>query len=149
MKLFCEFFFFAFCFFGPPPSSAITNVCYLSSDVFGDQSEVDVSVYDRNDSEAFMGHVRLCVNLKEDQSRLEGWFPLAGRAAGDSQVSGEIHMEMKFEKEDTKQVGPNDFQILKLIGKGTFGQVYQVKKKDSRRIYAMKVLSKKVIIQKK
>lgn len=136
-------------FFGLPSSSTFTNVCYLSSDVFGDQSEVDVSVYDRKDSEAFMGHVRLCVNLKEDQSRLEGWFPLSGRAAGDSQVSGEIHMEMKFEKEDTKQVGPNDFQILKLIGKGTFGQVYQVKKKDTRRIYAMKVLSKKVIIQKK
>ncbi|CEN60066.1 Putative Serine/threonine-protein kinase sck1 [Aspergillus calidoustus] len=118
-------------------------------DVFGDQSEVDVSVYDRNNSEAFMGHVRLCVNLKEDNSRLEGWFPLAARAAGDSPVSGEIHMEMRFEKTDKKQVGPNDFQILKLIGKGTFGQVYQVKKKDTRRIYAMKVLSKKVIIQKK
>ncbi|KAL2866742.1 serine/threonine protein kinase SCH9 [Aspergillus lucknowensis] len=118
-------------------------------DVFGDQSEVDISVYDRNNSEAFMGHVRLCVNLKEDNSRLEGWFPLAARAAGDSQVSGEIHMEMRFEKTEKKQVGPNDFQILKLIGKGTFGQVYQVKKKDTRRIYAMKVLSKKVIIQKK
>ncbi|KAL3463812.1 kinase-like domain-containing protein [Aspergillus heterothallicus] len=118
-------------------------------DVFGDQSEVDVSVYDRNNSEAFMGHVRLCVNLKEDNSRLEGWFPLAARAAGDSPVSGEIHMEMRFEKTNKKQVGPNDFQILKLIGKGTFGQVYQVKKKDTRRIYAMKVLSKKVIIQKK
>ncbi|KAL5001459.1 kinase-like domain-containing protein [Aspergillus recurvatus] len=118
-------------------------------DVFGDQSEIDVSVYDRNDSEAFLGHVRLCVNLKEDNSRLEGWFPLKGRAAGDSRVSGEIHMEMRFEKTEKKQVGPNDFQILKLIGKGTFGQVYQVKKKDTRRIYAMKVLSKKVIIQKK
>ncbi|KAL6234416.1 hypothetical protein BDW75DRAFT_231177 [Aspergillus navahoensis] len=118
-------------------------------DVFGDQSEIDVSVYDRNDSEAFLGHVRLCVNLKEANSRLEGWFPLKGRAAGDSRVSGEIHMEMRFEKTEKKQVGPNDFQILKLIGKGTFGQVYQVKKKDTRRIYAMKVLSKKVIIQKK
>ncbi|KAL4761638.1 serine/threonine protein kinase SCH9 [Aspergillus foveolatus] len=118
-------------------------------DVFGDQSEIDVSVYDRNDSEAFLGHVRLCVNLKEDNSRLDGWFPLKGRAAGDSRVSGEIHMEMRFEKTEKKQVGPNDFQILKLIGKGTFGQVYQVKKKDTRRIYAMKVLSKKVIIQKK
>ncbi|KAL4871770.1 hypothetical protein BDV12DRAFT_163809 [Aspergillus spectabilis] len=118
-------------------------------DVFGDQSEVDVSVYDRKDSEAFMGHVRLCVNLREDNSRLEGWFPLATRGAGDSPVSGEIHMEMRFEKTEKKQVGPNDFQILKLIGKGTFGQVYQVKKKDTRRIYAMKVLSKKVIIQKK
>ncbi|KAA8644775.1 hypothetical protein EYZ11_013418 [Aspergillus tanneri] len=118
-------------------------------DVFGDQSEVDVSVYDRNNQEAFLGHVRLCVNLNEDNSRLEGWFPLKARGAGDSQVSGEIHMEMRFEKTGKKQVGPNDFQILKLIGKGTFGQVYQVKKKDTHRIYAMKVLSKKVIIQKK
>ncbi|PWY76285.1 camp-dependent protein kinase [Aspergillus heteromorphus CBS 117.55] len=118
-------------------------------DVQGDQSEVDVSVYDRNNQEAFLGHVRLCINLQDDHSRLEGWFPLKSRAAGDSQVSGEIHLEMRFEKTEKKQVGPNDFQILKLIGKGTFGQVYQVMKKDTRRIYAMKVLSKKVIIQKK
>ncbi|OJK02903.1 hypothetical protein ASPACDRAFT_50368 [Aspergillus aculeatus ATCC 16872] len=118
-------------------------------DVFGDESEIDVSVYDRNNHEDFLGHVRLCINLMEDNSRLEGWFPLASRAAGDSQVSGEIHLQMHFEKTERKQVGPNDFEILKLIGKGTFGQVYQVKKKDTRRIYAMKVLSKKVIIQKK
>ena len=36
-----------------------------------------------------------------------------------------------------------------LICVGTFGQVYQVRKKDTHRIYAMKVLSKKVIVQKK
>ncbi|CAG8922583.1 unnamed protein product [Penicillium salamii] len=118
-------------------------------DVMGDQSELDVTVYDRNNQEAFLGHVRLRINLKEDHSRLEGWFPLVARGAGDNQVSGEIHLEMNFEKTDRKQVGPNDFLILKLIGKGTFGQVYQVKKKDTQRIYAMKVLSKKVIIQKK
>ncbi|OQE14558.1 hypothetical protein PENFLA_c037G06177 [Penicillium flavigenum] len=118
-------------------------------DVMGDQSELDVTVYDRNNQEAFLGHVRLRVNLKEDHSRLEGWFPLVARGAGDNQVSGEIHLDMKFEKTDRKQVGPNDFLVLKLIGKGTFGQVYQVKKKDTQRIYAMKVLSKKVIIQKK
>lgn len=115
----------------------------------GDQSELDVTVYDRNNQEAFLGHVRLRINLKEDHSRLEGWFPLVARGAGDNQVSGEIHLEMNFEKTDRKQVGPSDFLILKLIGKGTFGQVYQVKKKDTQRIYAMKVLSKKVIIQKK
>ncbi|KAH2490189.1 hypothetical protein KXV28_005473 [Aspergillus fumigatus] len=118
-------------------------------DVLGEESEIDVSVYDRNNQEAFLGHVRLSLNLKEDHSRLEGWFPLSARGAGDSQISGEIHLEMLFEKTEKKQVGPNDFQILKLIGKGTFGQVYQVMKKDTHRIYAMKVLSKKVIIQKK
>lgn len=38
---------------------------------------------------------------------------------------------------------------MKLTSLGTFGQVYQVRKKDTGRIYAMKVLSKKVIVQKK
>ncbi|BDD60670.1 hypothetical protein MAP00_005775 [Monascus purpureus] len=118
-------------------------------DVLGEQSEIDISVYDRYNQEEFLGHTRLCINLRQDHSRLEGWFPLAMRGAGDHQISGEIHLEITFEKTDQKQVGPNDFKILKLIGKGTFGQVYQVKKKDTRRIYAMKVLSKKVIIQKK
>lgn len=119
------------------------------SDILGERSEIDVSVYDRSNQEAFLGHVRLAINLNEENSRLDGWFPLTARGVGDSQVSGEIRMEMHFETTDQKQVGPDDFQILKLIGKGTFGQVYQVKKKDTQRIYAMKVLSKKVIIQKK
>ncbi|KAJ9231818.1 hypothetical protein DTO169E5_7803 [Paecilomyces variotii] len=118
-------------------------------DVLGEQSEIDVCVYDRYNQEAFLGHVRLSLDLKEDKSRLEGWFPLVVRAAGNTHTSGEIHLEMRFEKTERKSVGPNDFQILKLIGKGTFGQVYQVMKKDTKRIYAMKVLSKKVIIQKK
>ncbi|PGH06547.1 AGC/AKT protein kinase [Helicocarpus griseus UAMH5409] len=118
-------------------------------DVLGDESEIDVSVYDRSDHEVFLGHVRLSLSFKEDNKSIEGWYPLASRGRGDGQVSGEIHLEMSFQKTDKKQFGPNDFQILKLIGKGTFGQVYQVKKKDTQRIYAMKVLSKKVIIQKK
>ncbi|WEW55034.1 Serine/threonine-protein kinase [Emydomyces testavorans] len=118
-------------------------------DVQGDESEIDVSVYDRSNQEAFLGHVRLRLNLKEDKKSVAGWFPLETRGQGDGHISGEIHLHMFFQKTDKKQVGPNDFQILKLIGKGTFGQVYQVRKKDTQRIYAMKVLSKKVIIQKK
>ena len=38
---------------------------------------------------------------------------------------------------------------MKLIGRGTFGKVFQVRKKDTKRIYAMKVLSKKEIVAKK
>lgn len=47
-----------------------------------------------------------------------------------------------------RRFGPHDFQVLKLLGKGTFGQVYQVKGKKTKNIYAMKVLSKSVIIKK-
>lgn len=106
-------------------------------------------MYDRANQETFLGHVRLYLNFNEEQTTMKGWYPLSPRGAGDDHISGEIHLQMDFQKTDKKQFGPNDFQILKLIGKGTFGQVYQVKKKDTQRIYAMKVLSKKVIIQKK
>jgi serine/threonine protein kinase len=117
--------------------------------VLGNESEIDVSVYDRSNQEAFLGHIRLCLNLRDNDTSIEGWFSLEPRGAEDDKITGEIFLKMRFEKTDKKHFGPNDFQILKLIGKGTFGQVYQVRKKDTQRIYAMKVLSKKVIIQKK
>jgi serine/threonine protein kinase SCH9 len=122
-----------------------------SSDVVGDHSEVDVSVYDRSNQEAFLGHVRFCPNLVEYEKPFDGWFPLEPLEGGmnPDAVTGEIHLELSFRKVDKRHVGPEDFQILKLIGKGTFGQVFQVRKKDTKRIYAMKVLSKKVIVQKK
>ncbi|PVI04824.1 Pkinase-domain-containing protein [Periconia macrospinosa] len=118
-------------------------------DVVGDHSEIDVSVYDRSNGEAFLGHVRFCPNLVEYEKPYDGWFHLESRDGEEDFVTGEIHLRLNFHKTDKKHYGPEDFEILKLIGKGTFGQVFQVRKRDTRRIYAMKVLSKKVIVQKK
>ncbi|KAK1911307.1 hypothetical protein P3342_012607 [Pyrenophora teres f. teres] len=118
-------------------------------DVVGDHAEVDVSVYDRSNGEAFLGHVRFCPNLVEYSEPYDGWFPLEPREGEGGIVTGEIHLKLSFQKVEKKHYGPEDFEILKLIGKGTFGQVFQVRKRDTRRIYAMKVLSKKVIVQKK
>ncbi|KAL8719479.1 MAG: hypothetical protein Q9225_003529, partial [Loekoesia sp. 1 TL-2023] len=118
-------------------------------DVLSDQSDIDVYIYDRSNQEAFLGHVRVSPNVSEDSSTLQGWYKLEARDPEEDRVSGEIHLEMCFHKTDKKHFGPEDFQILKLIGKGTFGQVYLVRKKDTQRLYAMKVLSKKVIVQKK
>ncbi|KAI9663361.1 MAG: Serine/threonine-protein kinase [Alyxoria varia] len=117
-------------------------------DVVGDHSEVDISVYDSSRQERFLGHVRFCPNLNEEDGSLDQWFKLEPRTAEDN-ITGEVHIRMTFQKIDKKHYGPEDFTILKLIGKGTFGQVFQVRKKDTQRIYAMKVLSKKVIVQKK
>jgi protein-serine/threonine kinase len=106
-------------------------------------------VYDNSNQEAFLGHVRFCPSLVEYSSPFDGWFSLEGRDAGEDNVVGEIRLRISFQKTDKKHYGPADFEILKLIGKGTFGQVFQVRKKDTQSIYAMKVLSKKVIVQKK
>jgi protein-serine/threonine kinase len=101
--------------------------------------------------EEFLGHVDLEANITEngDNAPLKGWFPLRGRNDTETGLPGEIYVEITFQRTEKRHYGPEDFQILKLIGKGTFGQVYQVRKKDTKRIYAMKVLQKKVIVQKK
>ena len=41
-----------------------------------------------------------------------------------------------------EKVGPSNFVCLALLGQGSFGEVYLVKKKDSNDFYAMKVLDK-------
>jgi serine/threonine protein kinase len=47
---------------------------------------------------------------------------------------------------ETSKVDLNDFTLLKLIGQGGYGKVYQVQKKDTEHVYAMKVLRKKHLI---
>jgi serine/threonine kinase 38 len=46
------------------------------------------------------------------------------------------------------KIGVRDFQILKTIGKGAFGEVKLVQKKDSGYIYAMKILHKADMLDK-
>lgn len=89
-----------------------------NSDVIGKDSDVDIYVYDRSSQETFLGHVRLEPDLKGGDTT-EGWFKLGARSSEEESVSGEIRLEMKFQKTDKKHFGPEDFQILKLIGKGT------------------------------
>ncbi|CAD8200021.1 unnamed protein product [Paramecium pentaurelia] len=51
---------------------------------------------------------------------------------------------MKQSKREDK-VGPQQFQVLGLLGKGSFGQVYLVQK--NKKLYAMKVLHKNMILK--
>ncbi|KAK9466268.1 kinase-like domain-containing protein [Lipomyces arxii] len=116
-------------------------------DVLGNNSEIDVCIYDQQNGDSFLGHARVHPLLRRDQV-LDEWYRLFPRVDGE-QITGEVRMQMLYEPIAKKHYGPDDFEILRLLGKGTFGQVYQVRKKDTDRIYAMKVLSKKVIVQKK
>ena len=44
------------------------------------------------------------------------------------------------------RLGPSHFEPMQLLGSGSFGEVYLVRKKSSGIFYAMKVLSKDKII---
>ena len=47
-----------------------------------------------------------------------------------------------------KKLTPEDFEALYLVGQGAFGKVFQVRKKDTGVLYAMKVMKKEVVIAK-
>lgn len=47
-----------------------------------------------------------------------------------------------------EKVGPNSFELVRLIGGGSFGKVYKVKHKRTGEAYAMKVLEKSKIVGK-
>ncbi|KAI8809436.1 kinase-like domain-containing protein [Cladochytrium replicatum] len=45
-----------------------------------------------------------------------------------------------------RKVGVDDFQMLSVIGKGAYGKVFLVRKRDKNRVYAMKVLKKATLL---
>lgn len=115
-------------------------------DVVGSHSELDISVYDSD--ETFLGHVRIKPTILSNNEKHIEWYKLQSRVDGEH-IGGEIKVSFEFSTTGKRHYGPEDFEVLRLLGKGTFGQVFQVRKLDTDRIYAMKVLSKKVIVRKK
>ncbi len=50
-------------------------------------------------------------------------------------------------QKNTGSIGRQDFQMLSVIGKGSYGKVLLVKKKDTGELFAMKVLKKSEILR--
>ncbi|KAJ1035239.1 hypothetical protein NDA18_000835 [Ustilago nuda] len=123
----------------------------VTFDVTQDSQPIYISVYDRHsEDEGFLGmreiKPRLVHKMMSDQ-----WYPLSSRDHEEAMQNhrGEIRVQITYEKMPQKKLTLHDFEYLKLIGRGTFGRVFQVRKKDTKRIYAMKVLSKREIALKK
>uniref|UniRef100_A0A4W3JUC8 non-specific serine/threonine protein kinase n=1 Tax=Callorhinchus milii TaxID=7868 RepID=A0A4W3JUC8_CALMI len=62
-------------------------------------------------------------------------------------ITGEDEMDTSL-SQPKRRVTMNDFDYLKLLGKGTFGKVILVKEKATGKYYAMKILKKEIIIAK-
>ena len=53
----------------------------------------------------------------------------------------------KFNSMTNTKMTIDDFSILKVVGKGSYGKVLLVKKNDDKKVFAMKVLKKKNMIR--
>ncbi|KAK7695957.1 hypothetical protein QCA50_000596 [Cerrena zonata] len=120
----------------------------VSFDVTSEQSAITLNVYDRTSNDlGFLGTFQVRPVLVHEHT-IDHWYKL--KPYDNEPVTGEIRVQITFEANKSRRaLTPRDFEFLKLIGRGTFGKVFQVRKKDTKRIYAMKILSKREIIAKK
>ncbi|KAI9275557.1 kinase-like domain-containing protein [Phascolomyces articulosus] len=124
-------------------------------DVCNDLDELIVHIYDRgnrlpNGDDRFLGMVTIKPSLVP-KKMFDQWHRLVPRAdeasqAYDGKVTGELRLQMEYTSVGPAKLTPEAFRIIRLLGHGSFGKVYQVVKRDSKRTYAMKVLSKKLLI---
>ncbi|CAN3375544.1 hypothetical protein DIURU_005720 [Diutina rugosa] len=95
-----------------------------------------------------VGSIRLPLNLKCHKSpiRLMHHEFLNFTQQGDSISMGDIMLTIEFQPHIKTPLSMNDFELLKVIGKGSFGKVMQVVKKDTKQIYALKTIRKQHIV---
>lgn len=76
-------------------------------------------------------------------------------APGEQRTSKRIERKLRAESDMysgarfNSTLHVDDFELLTVVGKGSFGKVMQVRKKDSGKIFAMKVLKKAQLIARK
>ncbi|KAI9828508.1 MAG: hypothetical protein M1826_006045 [Phylliscum demangeonii] len=63
-----------------------------------------------------------------------------------SGASGQIKIGVEYVENRSKALSIDNFELLKVVGKGSFGKVMQVRKRDTHRIYALKTIRKAHII---
>ncbi|XP_023085224.1 RAC-beta serine/threonine-protein kinase isoform X4 [Piliocolobus tephrosceles] len=98
-----------------------------------------------DEREEWMRAIQMVANSLKQRAPGEDLMDYKCGSPSDSSAAEE--MEVAVSKARAK-VTMNDFDYLKLLGKGTFGKVILVREKATGRYYAMKILRKEVIIAK-
>lgn len=90
------------------------------------------------ENDVYLGTAKLVPSFDSAQP-MDTWLPVSGG-------TGEIHVQLGFKRQQSRSLSIESFDLLKVIGKGSFGKVMQVRKRDTSRIYALKIIRKAHII---
>ncbi|KAG0677036.1 hypothetical protein C6P40_003083 [Pichia californica] len=88
-------------------------------------------------------------NLRSIRMLNHQWINLKNPYTDDDLI-GSLNITLDFKPltKESKPLTIEDFDLLKVIGKGSFGKVMQVRKKDTGKIYALKSIRKAHIVNK-
>ncbi|KAF8253076.1 kinase-like protein [Wilcoxina mikolae CBS 423.85] len=121
------------------------------------EAELSVGIYMRNpgprgssDEDLFLGSCKILPSFEEPVPNakkqpgkgLSGteWVPLSNT------TSGSVKVGVEYRRNQDMPLTMNDFELMTVVGKGSFGKVMQVKKRDTQRVYALKTIRKQHII---
>ncbi|KAH6904302.1 AGC/Akt protein kinase [Coprinopsis sp. MPI-PUGE-AT-0042] len=128
----------------------------LSNPVWNYRADFDVS---RTSNISVSSYLRTSAAQSQDDmgndlliARVDLTPSLDGQHASDQWYSatagaGSFHLKIDFKPIRNESLTIDHFDLLKVIGKGSFGKVMQVRKKDTQRVYALKTIRKAHIAQ--
>lgn len=122
-------------------------------------TELSLGIYMRNpgsggrDEDLFLGSCRVNPRFEEPApptSKKSREPPAPGFSGTDwvalSNSTGSVKLGVEYRRNQDMPLTIDDFDLLKVVGKGSFGKVMQVKKRDTQRVYALKTIRKAHII---
>ncbi|KAH9932686.1 AGC/Akt protein kinase [Epithele typhae] len=117
--------------------SEISIQCYLRTE---EPKRGGDGVADDMGNDIFMGGSRFMPDF-DDPAGQDQWYDLVGGSGGRIQIG------VSFRPSLGQSLTIDDFELTTVIGKGSFGKVMQVRKRDTSRIYALKTIRKQYIVQ--
>ncbi|CAG9319039.1 unnamed protein product [Blepharisma stoltei] len=86
------------------------------------------------------------IDLMMSQANVQNFSKIKGNQKVQKVPAFSDEDSVEEEMIESTNVGPSDFEVISILGKGSFGEVYLVRKFDSDELFAMKVLSKNKIL---
>jgi serum/glucocorticoid-regulated kinase 3 len=105
----------------------------------------DVAFEMNEESKEFNRSLAITHNENDMPSQTSGD---ASSIVPDTSTTKQDHASPDKKKQGKQFIAPKDFELLKVIGMGSFGKVLQVRNRQSSKIFAMKVISKRLIKRK-
>ncbi|KAG0142883.1 hypothetical protein CROQUDRAFT_724875 [Cronartium quercuum f. sp. fusiforme G11] len=99
----------------------------------------DQSKINQMGDDIFLGGLNFLPSFNTE-SIIDNWY------TSTTSINTKFHLQVTFKKSQNIPLTIDSFELLQVIGKGSFGKVMQVRKKDTGRIYAMKTIRKAHIV---
>jgi serum/glucocorticoid-regulated kinase 2 len=112
-------------------NSEISLQCYLRAE---EPKRGADGLADDLGNDIFMGGIKFIPDF-ENRGTHDQWYDVVGG-------SGKIQIGVAYQPSLGQSLSVEDFELITVIGKGSFGKVMQVRKRDTSRIYALKTIRK-------